>query len=80
MQNDHYEYEFRPRLAEFGKKINLLLNIDEYIFVKGYQSIYVKRTGDKSDGCCIFYKINRLRLIASKAVPFYQRNIQLLDR
>ncbi|CAF0732824.1 unnamed protein product [Adineta steineri] len=46
----------------------------------GYDSIYIKRSGDKSDGCCLFYKTDRLRLIDSKTVPFYQRNIQLLDR
>ncbi|CAF3405917.1 unnamed protein product [Rotaria sp. Silwood1] len=46
----------------------------------GYDSIYLKRTGDKSDGCCIFYKMNRLRLIESKTVPFYQKDIRILDR
>ena len=46
----------------------------------GYESIYLKRTGDKSDGCCLFYKITRLRLIHSKSVPFYQQNIPILDR
>ncbi|CAF1465331.1 unnamed protein product [Rotaria magnacalcarata] len=46
----------------------------------GYASIYIKRSGDKSDGCCLFYKKDRLKLIASKTVPFFQRNIQLLDR
>ncbi|CAF1301090.1 unnamed protein product [Rotaria sordida] len=46
----------------------------------GYDSIYLKRTGDKSDGCCIFYKINRLKLIESKAVSFYQKDIRVLDR
>ncbi|CAF1211818.1 unnamed protein product [Rotaria sordida] len=46
----------------------------------GYNSIYIKRSGDKSDGCCLFYKTDRLKLIASKTVPFYQKNIQLLDR
>ncbi|UJR28821.1 hypothetical protein I4U23_010045 [Adineta vaga] len=46
----------------------------------GYDSIYIKRSGDKSDGCCLFYRTDRLKLIDSKTVPFYQRNISLLDR
>ncbi|CAM2716451.1 unnamed protein product [Rotaria socialis] len=46
----------------------------------GYDSIYLKRNGSKSDGCCIFYKIKRLRLMGSKAVPFYQKDIRILDR
>ncbi|CAF1595984.1 unnamed protein product [Adineta ricciae] len=46
----------------------------------GYNSIYIKRSGDKSDGCCLFYRTDRLKVVESKTVPFYQRNIPLLDR
>jgi mRNA deadenylase 3'-5' endonuclease subunit Ccr4 len=46
----------------------------------GYDSIYIKRSGDKLDGCCLFYKTNRLRLINSRTVPFFHRQIQVLDR
>jgi mRNA deadenylase 3'-5' endonuclease subunit Ccr4 len=63
------------------------MQIDHYenifrpiLFGEGYESIYLKRTGDKPDGCCLFYKINRLKLIQSKSVSFYQQNIQMLDR
>ncbi|CAF4484118.1 unnamed protein product, partial [Rotaria socialis] len=46
----------------------------------GYDSIYIKRSGDKSDGCSLFYKKkDRLKLINSKTVPFYQKDIQILD-
>lgn len=58
---------------------NTRLN-DEDSFCLGYDSIYIKRSGDKFDGCCLFFKADRLRLITSKTVPFYQRNIQVLDR
>ncbi|CAF1114077.1 unnamed protein product [Adineta steineri] len=47
---------------------------------QGYDSIYVKRTGDKYDGCCLFYRINRLKLIQSKTVSFYQKDIRILDK
>lgn len=46
----------------------------------GYGSIYIKRSGYKTDGCALFYRVNRLRLVRSKCVPFYQRNIEVLNR
>jgi protein angel len=66
MQKDHYKYDFRPKMI-----------VNDFL---GYNSIYIKRSGDKSDGCCLFYRADRLKLVTSKTVPFYQRNIQLLDR
>lgn len=81
MQKDHYKYDFRPIMIDHGNKQIFFLNPFKYLlFFLGYDSIYIKRSGDKSDGCCLFYKSNRLKLVASKTVPFYQRNIQLLDR
>ena len=61
------------------KAINLSCSLVRF-FSLGYDSVYLKRSGDKPDGCCIFYKINRLRLINSKLVPFYHGHIPVLDR
>jgi hypothetical protein len=79
MQDDHYENDFRPKLMEHGRRNGLCGN-PMFDFYSGYESIYLKRSGDKSDGCCLFYKFDRFRLVNSKTVPFYQENIPLLDR
>ncbi|UJR20771.1 hypothetical protein I4U23_023886 [Adineta vaga] len=63
MQNNHYENEFRPTLAQ-----------------QGYDSIYLKRNGYKPDGCCLFYRRNRLKLVDSKLVSFFRNNIPVLNR
>ena len=36
----------------------------------GYQGIFKKRTGDKHDGCAIFYKTDKLTLIDSHSVDY----------
>lgn len=46
----------------------------------GYDSIYIKRSGDKTDGCCLFFRKDRLKLVDRKTVPFYRQHIALLDR
>ncbi|XP_022107510.1 protein angel homolog 2-like [Acanthaster planci] len=46
----------------------------------GYASLYQKRTGDKHDGCAIFYKRDKFELEDCKKVRFYRSNIKLLDR
>ncbi len=46
----------------------------------GYSGIFHKRTGDKHDGCAIFYKIDKLVQDRSRKVSFYKPNIKLLDR
>ena len=80
MQKNHYKNDFRPKLVDHGKR-NIDLSIDLNLkSILGYDSVYIKRSGDKSDGCCLFYRRDRLKLIDSKTVPFYQKNIQILDR
>ncbi|PIK43373.1 hypothetical protein BSL78_19782, partial [Apostichopus japonicus] len=46
----------------------------------GYTGIYKKRTGNKSDGCAIFFKSNKFQLVVSRVVSYYRRHIPLLDR
>ncbi|XP_033630394.1 protein angel homolog 2-like [Asterias rubens] len=46
----------------------------------GYTGIYQKRTGDKNDGCAIFYKVDKLVQDKTRRVSFYMPNIQLMDR
>jgi CCR4-NOT transcription complex subunit 6 len=36
----------------------------------GYSSIYIQRSGDKKDGCGIFYKLKRYSLNCSLSVTF----------
>lgn len=38
----------------------------------GYESLYIKRTGDHNDGCAMFYKTDIVKLIEHKAVEFQQ--------
>ncbi|XP_071151209.1 protein angel homolog 2-like isoform X1 [Mytilus edulis] len=46
----------------------------------GYNGVYVKRTGDKLDGCATFYKREKFTLEQSVSVPYYKSNYSLLDR
>ncbi|XP_038045877.1 protein angel homolog 2-like [Patiria miniata] len=46
----------------------------------GYAAVYQKRTGDKHDGCALFYKKDKFALEKFKKVRFFRSNIQLLDR
>ncbi|CAF0979126.1 unnamed protein product [Didymodactylos carnosus] len=46
----------------------------------GYESLFIKRSGEKTDGCALFYKTHRLLLVDYKSVPFHHPNIELLDR
>ncbi|KAF2351842.1 Endonuclease/exonuclease/phosphatase [Trinorchestia longiramus] len=45
----------------------------------GYQGSYKKRTGDKFDGCAIFFRSSKFELVESTSVEFYQPNT-FLDR
>ena len=82
VQADHYQYDFRPTMIAYGTRDELdsASLIDSFVFVAGYESIYTKRSGEKCDGCCILYRIDRLKLVASQAVPFYREGIPILDR
>jgi len=47
----------------------------------GYDSVFKKRTGDKKDGCAIFYKREKLILLSSTDVEFMQpKALKCLDR
>lgn len=46
----------------------------------GYRSLYKRRTGLRCDGCAIYYKINKLRLVEYDTVEFYQPEVTVLNR
>uniref|UniRef100_T1J976 Endonuclease/exonuclease/phosphatase domain-containing protein n=1 Tax=Strigamia maritima TaxID=126957 RepID=T1J976_STRMM len=46
----------------------------------GYDGIYKKRTGDKYDGCAIFYKESAFSLDTWQAIEFKKPHVTLLDR
>lgn len=48
--------------------------------VSGYQGVYVKRTGDKLDGCATFYKTEKFTLEESVPIEYFKSNCSLLDR
>ncbi|CAG7834867.1 unnamed protein product [Allacma fusca] len=50
------------------------------LFLKGYKGIYKKRTGDKQDGCAIFYKATRFSFVDKLSVEYFQPHIPLLNR
>ncbi|KAK7081633.1 Protein angel 1 [Halocaridina rubra] len=48
---------------------------------RGYEGIYKKRTGEKCDGCAIFYKTNKFSLVEQCTVEYNQPKAKnLLDR
>ncbi|ESO93565.1 hypothetical protein LOTGIDRAFT_118950 [Lottia gigantea] len=48
------------------------------LFKLGYGSEYIKRSGDKPDGCATFYKQTKFTLVQSTPIEFYKGDI--LDR
>lgn len=46
----------------------------------GYSGIFKKRTGDKPDGCAIFFKVDKFNLIQSKEIEFRKSEVTILDR
>ena len=46
----------------------------------GYKPVRKARTGDKEDGCAIFYKSKKFQLEEQCGVEYYRGGIPLLDR
>jgi len=46
----------------------------------GFRAIFKCRTGDKQDGCAIFYKMNKFKLDCYSLVEYSRPNNSLLDR
>lgn len=46
----------------------------------GFKGIFKKRTGDKPDGCAIFFRHSIFELKESKSVEYCKPNVQILDR
>lgn len=45
-----------------------------------YGVLYKKRTGDKPDGCAIFFRRDLFELVDHQDVEYYQPSVKLLDR
>ena len=62
------------------KLFNLQFNTVEpfTIIMPGYTGVYLKRSGDKNDGCATLWKENRFRLL--QYTPVLYRRGGLLDR
>lgn len=46
----------------------------------GFTGIFKKRTGDKPDGCAIFFRHSKFALKDSRSVEYCKPNVQVLDR
>lgn len=46
----------------------------------GFEGLYKRRTGDKPDGCAIFYKKDVLKLVKNVSVEYLQDSVPVLDR
>ncbi|KAF4525594.1 hypothetical protein B566_EDAN015532 [Ephemera danica] len=46
----------------------------------GYEGIYKQRTGNKVDGCALFWKRNNFGLLEQSSVEFYQPGVDILNR
>lgn len=60
---------------------NLLEEYDSFFQEQGYSGVFKKRTGDKCDGCAIYYRDNKFNLVDSISVEYFQKPaVPLLDR
>lgn len=48
--------------------------------ISGYTGRFKKRTGDKVDGCAIYFRESKFELKEFVSVEFYQPNISCLNR
>ncbi|VEN63215.1 unnamed protein product [Callosobruchus maculatus] len=46
----------------------------------GYHGVYKKRTGQRTDGCAIYYKTDNVELLEHVTVEFYRKNVPILNR
>ena len=46
----------------------------------GYEGVYQKRSGDKQDGCAVFYKRNKFILEEHSLVSYYREDVPVLNR
>ena len=51
-----------------------------FIICTGYTGMFKKRTGNKTDGCAIFFKHSRFSLVKSKHISFRKPGVKLMDR
>lgn len=89
----HIEWEYRWKLLkyEFTMMDPDILTLQEvqcnhyqenilpWFTQQGYRGVYKKRTGDKVDGCAIFYRKNKFHLEESSSVEYNQPRT-FLDR
>ncbi|CAF1386211.1 unnamed protein product [Adineta ricciae] len=81
-----YQNCYKNNLKWYKRKDRLLRELlrqdADILFTRNarYDSIYIKRSGDKFDGCCLFYRRNRLKLVDSKAVSFYRSDVRILNK
>ncbi|KAL8156735.1 hypothetical protein AgCh_001729 [Apium graveolens] len=64
-------------LRSFEADIICLQEVDEYdtfykhkIESQGYSSVYIQRSGTKPDGCGIFYRNNKLKLVMEEKIDY----------
>ena len=48
--------------------------------IAGYKGVFKKRTGDKEDGCAIYYRENKFELKEIVPIEYYQPNVRVLNR
>jgi protein angel len=46
----------------------------------GYTGKFKQRTGDKCDGCAVFWQSRRIQLLEDTSVEYFQPSVPLLDR
>ncbi|KAJ8913038.1 hypothetical protein NQ315_002054 [Exocentrus adspersus] len=46
----------------------------------GYSGVYKKRTGERTDGCALYYKTDIIHLVEHTSVEYFQPNIAILNR
>lgn len=66
--------------VQFKCPNHFLVHYQPFFSCHGYKSVCKGRTGDKVDGCAIFYKSNNFLLEEQMGVQYYRGGISLLDR
>ncbi|XP_021956214.1 protein angel homolog 2 isoform X2 [Folsomia candida] len=78
----HKELElYRPDVVCLQEvEADLIQDYNHFFQQLGYKGLFKKRTGDKCDGCAIYFCDSKFNLVDSISVEYLQKSVPLLNR
>lgn len=72
---------YQPDIIGLQEIDSAFVELYDQLFLEiGFKGIFKRRTRDKNDGCSIYYRDSKFRLVDKLAVEYYQPHVPILDR